>query len=184
MLRRQELLPPPCTRKSVLCAVLLVVAITLAACGSSNSASGTSTTRSSGTPDPSTPSTADFYPKGHIVPKPDTPTTVPREAPGQPVTAYIGAGQQIIITPHGFWPATLYANFEVPITWTNNSGHAQTVSFDHIPVTSGVIPSGAQFVWKTHFGGSYTFSSASGFHALLILQSPMPISTPTTAAGS
>lgn len=165
-----------------LCTALAAVAITLAACGTNNSASGSSTTQSSvgTTSDGPTSSTTDFYPKGHIVPKPDTPTTRPRESPGQPVTPNIDPGQQIIITPNGFWPNTLYANDQVAITWTNLSGHPQTVSFDHIPVTSGVIPAGAQFVWKTHFGGSFTYSSASGFHALLILQAPMPIGTPTT----
>jgi hypothetical protein len=101
---------------------------------------------------------------------------------GQPVTPDIAAGQQIIITPNGFWPKTLYANFQVAITWTNLSGHPQKVSFDHIPVSSGVIPAGAQFIWKTHFGGSYTYSTASGFHALLILQTPTSIPTPTTSA--
>jgi hypothetical protein len=169
-------------RRLTFCAAALILAVTLAACASGKSASGTSTTQSSvgTTSDGPTTSTTDFYPQGHIVAKPDTPTTVPREDPGQPVTPDIGAGQQIIITPHGFWPETLYANYQVAITWTNNSGHPQKVSFDHIPVTSGLIPTGAQFVWKTHFGGSYTYSSASGFHALLILQAPTPIGTPTT----
>src|ERR1700720_1974378 len=103
------------------CAAMLIFAITLAACGSAKSGSGTSTTQSSigTTSDGPTSSTSDFYPPFHVVPKPDTPTTVPREGPGQKVTQVSGAGQQIIIMPNGFWPETLYANYEVPITWTN-----------------------------------------------------------------
>jgi hypothetical protein len=181
-MRSLEQMHPPGKRAGTLCAALLIVAITFAACSSANSASGSSTTPSSATTSGGSTSTSDFYPSGHIVPKPDTPTTVPREAVGQPVTPDIAAGQQIIITSNGFWPKTLYANFEVAITWTNLSGHPQKVSFDHIPVSSGLIPAGAQFVWKTHFGGSYTYSTASGFHALLILQAPTPTPTPTTSA--
>jgi len=181
---RNEKVKESANQRRILCAAVLIFAIALAACGSPNSAQGTSTTQSSigTTSDGPTTSTSDFYPQGHIVPKPDTPTTVPKEGPGQKVTQDIGAGQQIIIMPNGFWPKTLYANYQVAITWTNLSGEPQKVSFDHIPVASGIIPAGAQFVWKTHFGGSYTYGSASGFHALLILQAPVPIGTPTTTA--
>lgn len=145
--------------------VLLLAAIILAACSSNNSAGGTTTSKPSGG---SSTTQNTYYPKGEIVPAPDTSTTIPKDG-GRPITPDLGAGQQILITPNGFWPKTLYANFQVAITWTNLSGHPQSVSFDHIPVSSGVIAVGAQFVWKTHFGGSYTYSSASGFHALLIL---------------
>jgi hypothetical protein len=164
---------------SVLVALLLAMLL-LAACSSNKAVDGTSTSRPSG--GSTTTTYNSFYPKGKIVPAPDTSTTTPREGPGQEVPQNIGAGQQIIITPNGFWPKTLYANFQVAITWTNLSGHPQNVSFDHIPVSSGTIPVGAQFVWKTHFGGSYTYSSTSGFHALLVLQAPQPIGTPTTTA--
>jgi hypothetical protein len=157
---------------------LLLTVVLLAACGSNKAVVGTTSSQPSGGSTSTTYNS--YYPKGEIVPAPETPTTTPREGPGQPVTATIGAGQQIIITPNGFWPKTLYANYQVAITWTNLSGHPQKVSFDHIPVSSGTIPVGAQFVWKTHFGGSYTYSSASGFHALLILQAPVPVGTPTT----
>jgi hypothetical protein len=163
--------------RSVLVALVLTVAL-LAACSSNKAVDGTTTSRPSGGSTSTTYNS--YYPKGKIVPAPETSTTTPREGPGQAVPPDIGAGQQIIITPNGFWPQTLYANYQVAITWTNLSGHPQKVSFDHIPVSSGTIPVGAQFVWKTHFGGSYTYSSASGFHALLILQAPVPVGTPTT----
>jgi hypothetical protein len=157
---------------------LLLSMLLIAACNSNKGADGTSTSRPSGASTPTTYNS--YYPKGKIVPAPETPTTTPREGPGQPVTPLIGAGQQIIITANGFSPKTLYANYQVAITWTNLSGRPQKVSFDHIPVSSGTIPVGAQFVWKTHFGGSYTYSSGSGFHALLILQAPVPVGTPST----
>jgi hypothetical protein len=164
--------------KRLVFVALLLMAVILAACSSNKAADGTTTSSTSSGPTSTTYNS--FYPKGKIVPAPETPTTTPKEGPGAPVTPNISAGQQIIITPDGFWPKTLYANYEVAVTWTNLSGHPQRVSFDHIPVSSGLIPVGAQFVWKTHFGGSYTYSSASGFHALLILQAPVPVGTPTT----
>ena len=62
---------------------------------------------------------------------------------------------------------------------------AQKVALDYIPVESSEIPPGGQFVWSAHFGGSYTYHSASGMHARLILQQDTPVfppgSTTTTA---
>jgi hypothetical protein len=163
----------------------LLAGLVLAACGTATGAGKSSTTNpSNGGSDGRTSTTINAYPPseyppGTVVPAPDTSTTIPEDG-GLPITQNSGTGQQILITPNGFWPNTLYANQKVAITWTNLSGRPQRVSFDHIPISSGVIPVGAQFVWKTHFGGSYTYSSASGFHALLILQLPQPIGIPAT----
>ena len=69
---------------------------------------------------------------------------------------------------------------KVPITWTNLSGRSQKIIFDDIPVSSATIPAGWQYVWKSHFGGSYAYKSASGFSAVLVLQAPAPIVIPGT----
>ena len=167
----------------------LLTAVVLASCGSTHdpSAQGASTSSPAGAPSSTTKTTssppdgpASAYPRGHLVAAPETPTTIPMETSKVPITQYIGAGQQIIIKASGFWPNTLYANYKVPITWTNLSGRPQKVVFDHIPVSSPTIPPGWKFVWKSPFGGSYTYSSASGLHALVILQAPTPIVIPGT----
>ncbi len=160
-----------------------MAAAVLASCGATKSdPSSQGSTTSSSAIGPTTSTSPDgpasAYPPGHLVSAPETPTTVPREHPEVPITQYIGTGQQIIIKATGLWPNTLYANDKLPITWTNLSGRPQKIIFDHIPVSSTVIPSGWQFVWKSPFGGSYTYHSASGLHALLILQAPTPIVIP------
>jgi len=156
----------------------------LASCGSTPSAGGhgsTTTTTDTTGPQNSTTTTT-YYPQGHLVAPPSTPTTLPRETPSIPVTQYISAGNTILIKSNAFWPKTLYANEDVPIVWVNLSGSPQKVAFDHIPVGSTVIPPGWEFVWKSRFAGSLTYHSASGLHALLVLQAPTPLTPPTTAA--
>jgi hypothetical protein len=183
--------------------LLGVLAVSLAACGSSphaaNGANGGATSTTSSTHDstgdgtstttstangPTTPTTlttptTNPYGQGHVIPPSPTPTTTPREHPTVPVPPYVGDGEQILIEPHGFWPQTMYADLDLPLTWTNETGHPQKVIFDHIPVTSPVIPPHGQFKWQPEFGGSYTYRSASGFNALVILQAPgPPVTTP------
>jgi hypothetical protein len=188
-----------------LVAIVAIGTVLLAACGSSPSSAGShprssgSTTSSSSTDNPSgghkgdksngsgsssttsTSTTSPFYPKGKIVPKPSTTTTVPEDG-GRPVNSYLAAGNQIVIYSSGIWPQTLDANDQVPVTWTNDSGKPQSIKFDSIPVSSSPIPPGAQFVWKADFGGSYPYHTASGMSALLVLQAPTPITIPGTGA--
>jgi hypothetical protein len=169
-------------------AVVIVIAALLASCGSpsksgsgttsSSSLSSTAASESGGT------TTTTYYPQGHNAPPPVTPTTRPYEYGEVPVAQTIQSGNTILIEPNGFWPQTLYANEAVPITWYNLSGHSQVVAFDHIPVGSKTIPPGWKFVWKSRFAGSLTYHSASGFHALLVLQAQTPISYPTTTTTS
>ena len=151
---------------------VVVATVLLASCGATHdpSSQGSSTSSSEGATRSTTRTTAtapdgtaSSYNQGRVVPPPETPTTVPRETSEIPVTQYVGAGQQIIITRNGFWPQTLDANMKVPITWTNLSGRPQKVIFDDIPVSSATIPAGWQYVWKSYFGGSYAYKSASGF---------------------
>ncbi len=184
--------------------IILVLAAGLAACGTPKNSSSTSVagtnggshngttsssngaktngggTKGKGSPGADGPTTT-FYPQGHIVPPPDTPTTTPREVPSEPINQYISAGQQIVIEPDGaFWPQSLYATYQVPITWTNLSGRPQKVVFDYIPVQSPEIAPGAQFVWKWRSGGTLSYHSALGSHAVIYFQTPTPVSVPGT----
>jgi hypothetical protein len=170
--------------------LLLAGSIVLSACGGSAGASGTtrpaevrsSSTTSAG----SGPTTSTTFPYGnsHVVPASTKPTLVPKEGPEAPVSQYIGAGQQVLIEPDGFWPQTLYTNMAVAVVWTNETKVPQKVVLDHIPVESGEIPPGGQFVWSPHFGGSYTYHSVSGMHGRLILQQDTPVSVPPTTGAA
>lgn len=183
------------TKHSVLILTIAIGAgsVLCAACGGSpasgqqpNRSSPTTTSTghttnkepTSGADDPTTSTT--FYPPGSVVAPPVSSTTVPGEGNKHdiPVNQYTGAGNVILIKANGFWPQTLYANDEVAVTWYNLSGKPQKVHFDHIPVGSALIPPGYEYVWKPTFGGSLTYHSDSGFHALLVLQAPTPITTP------
>lgn len=109
---------------------------------------------------------------GHVVPPiAGSSTTTPREVPARPINPVVDAGQQIVITSHGFDPARLYADDSTPVVWTNLSGVPQRVDFVAFPVHSAVIPAGGQFVWTPDGAGlSIAYRSASGFHGILSLQ--------------
>jgi hypothetical protein len=176
----------------LLIAAVLSGSLLLSACGGSAGATGTtkpgatSSTSSPGsestTPNPQSSTSTTFpYGNSHVVGKPTASTSVPKE--GQvTVPQYVGDGQQVLIEPGGFWPQTLYANMAVAVIWTNETSVPQKVVLDDIPVHSAEIPPGGQFVWSPHFGGSYTYHSASGLHARLILQQDIPVSLPPTTA--
>ena len=170
-------------RKAFVPLIPLVVAGSMAfsACGGSAGARATTATTNPGVP---TTSTSYPYGKHHVVPKSTTPTSVPKEGPGAPVSQYVEAGQQVLIEPSGFWPQTLYANMAVQVVWTNETKVPQKVALDVIPVASTEIPPGGQFIWSPHFGGSYTYHSGSGMHGRLILQQLTPVSPPTTPTTS
>jgi hypothetical protein len=116
--------------------------------------------------------TAPTVDPGHVVaPVVGSSTTVPREVPARPINPVVDAGQEIVITPHGFEPAQLYATDTEPVVWTNLSGAPQKITFLALPVRSGVIPVGGQFVWDADGAGlTVAYSSASGFRAVLRLQ--------------
>ena len=71
-------------------------------------------------------------------------------------------GQTVTITRTGFQPAWLVSLIGQPVTWTNQSGASQTVVFDHLPVTSKVIPPGGTYVYTPQSMASITYHS--GLH--------------------
>jgi hypothetical protein len=182
--------------------VLLACSFALSACGGSAGAtgssdhggSGTSTTAAgsgsattsqgsgSTTSTTSVTSTKAPYGPSHVSPKSTTATSIPKEGPSAPVQQYVGAGQQVLIEPDGFWPQTLYANMAVAVVWTNETNASMKVILDYIPVESAEIPPGGQFIWSPHFGGSYTYRSSSGLDGRLILQQDTPVSPPSTTS--
>jgi hypothetical protein len=147
-----------------------VAATVLDACGATPARTAappsTSTTGSQRSPSGVTPATVA---PGHIVPAPPGPTTLPTEDPITPIRPDFDTGQQAIITSHGFEPLQLSGAKDQQVVWTNVSGSTQRITIVGGP-TSPLIPTGAQYVWMPNSGGSIAYRSASGFHALLLLQ--------------
>jgi hypothetical protein len=168
--------------------ISLVSACLLAACGSSHRSSGTTSTSdgpgttSRGGGPPTTPTvvlpTATTISKGKVVPKPTTPTTLPRETPTQAIGPDSEAGQQVLIKSNAIWPEYLYPTYTYSITWTNLSGKTQIISFYHYPLSSPPIPPGGQWIWKASSAGVLGYHDSSGAEGLLNLQAPTPIVTP------
>ena len=165
-----------------LLSVIVGVGVLAAACGGpASSASGQGTSPSiSKPPSTSTPPstsaphgvTVPTYGQGHVVPAPvGVSTTVPREVPGRPIDPVLDAGQQVVITARAFEPEQLNAVDDLPVVWTNLSGVDQRISFNAIPVRSGVIPPGGQYVWNPGgYGLTLSYDSPTGLHGVLILQ--------------
>ncbi len=176
-------------------AVVIGTAFLLAACGSSAKTSPTSssggasrTTQSTdgNSTSPTTTSTANgpirttatTYSEGRVYPKPSTPTTLPREDPGQPIGPNLSAGQQVIIYSKAIWPEYLYPTYTSAVTWTNLSGRTQTITFYHVSFSSPPIPPGGQWVWKAPSAGVLGYHDSSGAVGELNLQAATPIVTP------
>lgn len=87
-------------------------------------------------------------------------------APAAPAAASSGKldpnfdfGQTVTITSSGFQPAWLVSLIGQPVTWTNDSGAAQSVVFDHLPVRSKVIPPGGTYAYIPNSMASITYHS-------------------------
>jgi plastocyanin len=149
-----------------------VLASTLAGCGKTEAKSATppapatSTTTKTTTTTTKTATTID---PGHVVPAAPGPTTLPTEDAITPIRQDFDTGQQVVITAHGFEPLELSATIGQPVVWTNISGMTQQITIVGL-IRSPRIPPGAQFVWTPNFGGSIAYHSATGSHAVLILQ--------------
>jgi len=169
---------------------LFAVSLLLSACSSSKAGSGDGATTSTvggtspsgdGTSPTSTTSgapqtTTTYYSKGKIVTRSPS-ASAPRQSSGFPVSKDLQSGDQILIYSGAFWPNQLTANQLVPVTWTNMTKVTQTVSIIGIGVISPPIPPGSQWVWKSTGGGVLAYKSASGFQAILNLQSPTPVTS-------
>jgi hypothetical protein len=127
------------------------VAVSLAACSSSPSAtaggSSHSSTPSTGVSAVDKPMKVTFG-TGSIG-QPDPTTTVPNER-GNTIPPVLAPGQNIIIASSGCKPQTLEASVTAPVVWTNLSGKPQRVIFVGFPIDSGTIPVGGTFTWSTN----------------------------------
>lgn len=127
--------------------VLGAVALSLAACSSSPSATADHSSRPpAGISAVDKPMKVTFG-TGSIG-QPDPTTTVPNER-GNTITPVLAPGQNIIIASSGCKPQTLEASVTAPVVWTNLSGKPQRVIFVGFPIDSGTIPAGGTFTWST-----------------------------------
>jgi hypothetical protein len=84
----------------------------------------------------------------------------------------VADGQDVIISVGGFLPLRLYSTPSESIVWTNLTDQSQQVIFDHFPVTSPAIPPGGTFSWKSAASESISYHSASGMHAVVVINPP------------
>jgi hypothetical protein len=185
--------------------LLLLLPITLSACGSKAQGSGTTSTsdggspttgggqststssgHSTGTTQPDGPTTTPVtgFPDLHgtLLAPPTTPTTEPLQTGGAPVQCCVQAGDQILIKSGGqFWPQSL-DTAPVQITWTNLSGVSVTVSIMGTPVQSPVIKPGWRWVWGWYAGGTFSYKSSLGTHGVLNFQPTTPVTLPSSPA--
>jgi hypothetical protein len=79
---------------------------------------------------------------------------MPTEEHHEPITAYSGFGQNIILATGGFAPDKLYAASTAPIVFTNLTNTTQEVVFYDFPnvANSGPIPPGRS--WSLHYAAA------------------------------
>lgn len=147
------------------CGLLTLLLIGAAGCGGS-------TTPHSSVPSTTSANTVDAptqvsFGTGSVA-GPDPSTTVPTER-GNPIPTGFAAGQNILITAHGFEPQTLEANVSSPVVWTNLSGEAVRIIFEHFAVDSGTIPAGGTFTWSTVNAVALSYESTTGWYGKLLM---------------
>jgi hypothetical protein len=125
-------------------AMALGVGLVLAGC-STNTAASTSSTTTTPSTALITTTTVGYVARyvsvgGHRV-------LLPTEEHHEPITAYSGFGQNVVITAKGFEPSKLYASSKAPVVFTNLTDLTQEVVFYHFPTVanSGPIPPGESY---------------------------------------
>jgi hypothetical protein len=123
-------------------ASLVLAALTIAACGTSQSASSTTVrtlpfTDVQGTAPPITTPTVILNGKSYPVPNEGTAEKW--------ITSQEDTGQQVIYTSKGFLPAWLFASLNTPIIFTNLSPHPVTIFFPYVPLSRHTLAPGASF---------------------------------------
>lgn len=96
---------------------------------------------------------------------------VPTEIGTYPIKAHADTGQNIIIEPTSFRPATLYAK-EKTVVFTNLTNHAVSIQFPDFPsptepLESGPIPPGGTFTWTPKTVVAITYTGSNGARAYI-----------------
>ncbi len=138
-------------------AVGVMAALGAAACGSSATATP-STSRST-----TTTSIPPAALKGPTVTIDGKAYPVPTEFGTTPIDPTSDTGQQIIITSKGFLPYHLFADLNTPIVWTNLSSKPVRISFEYSAVRSPEIPPGGTFTYSSKDVYSFVYRSSTGY---------------------
>jgi hypothetical protein len=162
---------------------LVALACTLAACSPGGKAVGTSSPGSTATttttlltvPLPTLPGTGTLADGQQYLVVGGKRVLLPTEKGNRPIDPTVDAGQNIMITPEGFWPAQLLATPGLPITFTNVTDVPQTITFEYSTIRSPVIqPAGGTWSWTSKTLISYRYHNARGMSAVLIVNPQNP----------
>lgn len=144
----------------------------LVACAGCSASSGASTSHSPSRP-PQSPHTAGKTPPTATALAPRYVTLggkrvrVPSEYGNYPISPTSDHGQQVIISPKGFVPETLYANSYAPIVWTNLTSSTEELTLDNGQVHSGPIPPGGSYRWFERRLIAFRYQGSSGMTGYL-----------------
>ncbi len=163
---------------------LVALACTLAACTPGGPAAQTSPTVSTGStttttlltvPIPTLPGTVELADGHQYLVVGGKRVLLPTEKGNRPIDPSVDAGQNIMITPKGFWPLQLLATPGLAITFTNVTDVPQTVTFEYSTIHSPVIPpAGGTWSWTSKTLISYRYHNAHGMSAVLIVNPQNP----------
>lgn len=154
----------------------LVGLLALGACGSGPSGSSGSTSTTS-----TSPATAAVHVTGPSVQQilhstqvvvDGKSVAVPYQIGTRPVSPIYDTGQHVLITVGGLLPKELFSARTYPVVWTNLTDQPQQVVFEHLPVTSPVIPPGGTWTFTSVSAQSISYHTHSGMHGVVQIQTP------------
>ena len=121
-------------------ASLLVLAVLAGACGSTPKAKST------------TPPTAVTTTTAKAIAAPTVTLNgssfpVPTETVGTPIQPYADTGQQVVLSPTGFLPRTLYAALHDPVVFTNLTSKVVTLTVENVGLAPVKIQPGGHYAW-------------------------------------
>jgi hypothetical protein len=94
---------------------------------------------------------------------------------GRPVDPAVDSSGQIILTDKGFLPYQENVNLNQPITWTNLSSHPVTISFLHMPGSTGHrLPVGGSFTYSSPTLQTFVYVSSSGHRGVVSIGAFVP----------
>jgi len=167
-------------RRFSVAALLLAGTAVLAGCSSSPStASGTTPSSTSSTVFtqtlPTLPGAIDMSNGHQYVVIDGKHVELPTERGTRAIDQTVDDGEQIMVTPSGFWPEQLFAAPHETVVFTNLTGEPQTITFEYSSIRSNVIaPAGGTWTWEADGVISYRYNNAKGQSGILEVSPGIP----------
>jgi hypothetical protein len=131
----------PRVLKMPLLAGLLVLSVVAAACGSPKAKSSTPPTAAVTTTTAKAITTPTVTLNGATFP-------VPTETGGTtPIQTFADTGQQVVLSPSGFLPRTLYAALHQPVVFTNLTSKVVTLTIGNVGLAPVQLQPGGHYEW-------------------------------------